>query len=281
MKLLRFGEKGKEKPGILDQNKKIRDLSGHIDDFDSKNINFANLEKIKKIDLNSLPIIDSSTRIGSCIATPGKFLAVGLNFSDHAKEVKSNLPKEPMIFSKATSCIIGPYDDIVIPRNSTQLDWEVEIAFVIGKEAKYVSLEHAEEYIFGYCLVDDVSERDWQKNRSGQFIKGKSGDTFGPIGPYLVTKEEIKDVNNLNMTTKVNGEIKQDGNTDKMIFSMNYILSYLSNFMSLQPGDIVTTGTPPGVGAGMNPPQFLKTGDVIELEIESLGTQKHNLVSEQ
>ena len=277
MKLLRYGDLGKEKVGALDQNNEIRDLSDFISDLDPKNINFDNLEKLNKVNLQAQKLISKTTRIGSCINKPGKFLAVGLNFSDHAKETGSALPKEPMIFSKATSCLNGPYDDIIIPKNSTHLDWEVEIAFVVGKEAKYVDLKDAEKYIFGYCLVDDVSERDWQKNHSGQFVKGKSADTFGPVGPYLVTKDEIKDVNKLNMFTDVNGKRMQTGNTDKMIFNMNHILSYLSQFMSLQPGDIITTGTPPGVALGMKNPQYLKPGDQIKLGIDQLGEQVHKL----
>ena len=277
MKLLRYGDLGKEKVGALDQNNEIRDLSDFISDLDPKNINFDNLEKLNKVDLQTQKLVSKTTRIGSCINKPGKFLAVGLNFSDHAKETGSALPKEPMIFSKATSCLNGPYDDIIIPKNSTHLDWEVEIAFVVGKEAKYVDLKDAEKYIFGYCLVDDVSERDWQKNHSGQFVKGKSADTFGPVGPYLVTKDEIKDVNKLNMFTDVNGKRMQTGNTDKMIFNMNHILSYLSQFMSLQPGDIITTGTPPGVALGMKNPQYLKPGDEIKLGIDQLGEQVHKL----
>ena len=278
MKLLRYGDLGKEKVGALDQNNEIRDLSDFISDLDPKNINFDNLEKLNKVDLQAQKLISKTTRIGSCINKPGKFLAVGLNFSDHAKETGSALPKEPMIFSKATSCLNGPYDDIIIPKNSTHLDWEVEIAFVVGKEAKYVDLKDAEKYIFGYCLVDDVSERDWQKNHSGQFVKGKSADTFGPVGPYLVTKDEIKDVNKLNMFTDVNGKRMQTGNTEKMIFDVKTLVSYMSSCMSLHPGDICCTGTPPGVGENMKPPVFLKGGEEVVLGVNKLGTQRHQVI---
>jgi len=280
MKLLRCGNKGSEKPVVLDKNGKIRDLSSHISDFDPENINFETLSKLQKIDLKTLPEISNSTRIGSCIAKPGKFVAIGLNYSDHAAETGAEIPTEPIVFMKATSCITGPNDNIVIPKNSKKTDWEVEIAFVVGREAKYIKESEAPNYIFGYCLVNDVSEREFQIERKGQWVKGKSSDTFGPIGPYLVTKDEILDVQNLNMSLDLNGQRMQTGNTNKMIFNMNYTLSYLSNFMSLQPGDIVTTGTPPGVGMGMKPPQYLKDGDEMLLSIDMLGEQSHKIISE-
>jgi len=280
MKLLRCGSLNKEKPAVLDKNGKIRDISSHINDLNPKNISFTNLEKLKKINLESLPEIPSSERIGSCIANPGKFVAIGLNYSDHAAETGAKIPTEPIVFMKATSCIVGPNDDVVIPKNSKKTDWEVEIAFVVGKETKYIKEEDAQDHIFGYCLVNDVSEREFQIERKGQWVKGKSSDTFGPIGPYLVTRDEIPYVQNLNMSLDLNGKRMQTGNTSKMIFSINYILSYLSNFMSLQPGDIVTTGTPPGVGMGMNPQQYLKTGDEIRLSIDTLGEQYHKVESE-
>ena len=278
MKLLRCGSLNKEKPAVLDKNGKIRDISSHINDLNPKNISFTNLEKLKKINLESLPEIPSSERIGSCIANPGKFVAIGLNYSDHAAETGAKIPTEPIVFMKATSCIVGPNDDVVIPKNSKKTDWEVEIAFVVGKETKYIKEEDAQDHIFGYCLVNDVSEREFQIEKLGQWVKGKSADTFGPIGPYLVTKDEIPDVQNLNLSLDVNGKRMQTGNTNNMIFNINYILSYLSNFMSLQAGDIVTTGTPPGVGMGMKPQLFLKSGDVMKLTVDHLGEQKQTVV---
>ena len=278
MKLLRCGSLNKEKPAVLDKNGKIRDISSHINDLNPKNINFTNLEKLKKINLESLPEIPSSERIGSCIANPGKFVAIGLNYSDHAAETGAKIPTEPIVFMKATSCIVGPNDNIVIPKNSKKTDWEVEIAFVVGKETKYIKEEDAQDHIFGYCLVNDVSEREFQIEKLGQWVKGKSADTFGPIGPYLVTKDEIPNVQDLNLSLDVNGKRMQTGNTNNMIFNINYILSYLSNFMSLQAGDIVTTGTPPGVGMGMKPQVFLKSDDVMKLTIDHLGEQKQTVV---
>ena len=278
MKLLRCGSLNKEKPAVLDKNGKIRDISSHINDLNPKNINFTNLEKLKKINLESLPEIPSSERIGSCIVNPGKFVAIGLNYSDHAAETGAKIPTEPIVFMKATSCIVGPNDNVVIPKNSKKTDWEVEIAFVVGKETKYIKEEAAQDHIFGYCLVNDVSEREFQIEKLGQWVKGKSADTFGPIGPYLVTKDEIPNVQDLNLSLDVNGKRMQTGNTKKMIFNINYILSYLSNFMSLQAGDIVTTGTPPGVGMAMKPQVFLKSGDVMKLTIDHLGEQKQTVV---
>ena len=280
MKLLRCGKKGNEKPAVLDKNGRIRDLSSHVLDFDPKNLNFKTLEKLEKINLESLPEISKSTRIGSCINQPGKFIGIGLNYSDHAIEYGAKIPTEPIFFMKATSCISGPNDNILIPKNSKKLDWEVEIAFVIGKEAKYIKESEATNYILGYCLVNDVTEREWQLEKLGQWVKGKSGDTFGPIGPYLVTQDEIANVQNLNMNLEVNNKKMQKGNTSKMIFNINYLLSYLSNFMSLQPGDIITTGTPFGVGMGMKPPTYLKPGDEIKLSIDNLGEQFHKVTME-
>ena len=277
MKLLRCGNVGKEKPAALDKSGKIRDLSSHIDDFNPENINFLNLEKLKKIDLEKLPEISKSTRIGSCITKPGKFIGIGLNFSDHAAEIGAEVPKEPIVFMKASSCISGPNDDIIIPKDSKKCDWEVEIAFVIGKKVKNISESEAENYIFGYCIVNDVSEREWQLEGTGQWIKGKSADTFGPTGPYLVSGDEIKDVQNLNMKLDVNGRNMQSGTTSKMIFNINFLLSYLSKFMSLQPGDIITTGTPPGIGNGKKPPIFLKVGDKVKLSIDELGEQNQKI----
>ena len=278
MKLLRVGDKGKEKPAILDNNNKIRSLEDCIDDFDSKNLNFETIKKIERLNIESLKEIDKNCRIGPCVKNPGKFIAIGLNYSDHASESGMDIPKEPIIFHKATSSIVGPNDNVVMPKDSKKLDWEVEIGFIIGKEVKNITEQEAADYILGYCIVNDVSEREWQIERGGNWTKGKSGDTFGPIGPYLVTKEEIKNVNNLSLRLDVNGKRMQTGNTDKMIFNFNFILSYLSNFMSLQPVDIVTTGTPPGVGMGMKPPVYLKRGDKITLEVTGLGMQNQTVV---
>tara|TARA_B100000029_G_scaffold10683_1_gene11566 strand:+ start:190 stop:1035 length:846 start_codon:yes stop_codon:yes gene_type:complete len=280
MRFLRCGPKGKEKPAVLDKNSKIRDLSSYISDLNPENINFKILEKLKEIDLTKLPEISKSTRIGSCVNKPGKFIGIGLNYSDHAIEYGAKIPTEPIFFMKATSCICGPNDNIIIPKNSKKLDWEVEIAFVIGKKAKYIKESEAANYIFGYCLVNDVTEREWQLEKLGQWVKGKSGDTFGPIGPYLVTKDEIANVQNLKMNLDINGKNMQKGNTDKMIFNINYALSYISNFMSLEPGDIITTGTPFGVGMGMKPPTYLKPGDKIKLSIDNLGEQFHEVTQE-
>ena len=273
MKLLRCGNKGSEKPAALDKEGKIRDLSSIIRDLDPENLNFETLSKLKKINLESLPEISRSTRIGACVNKPGKFVAIGLNYSDHAAETGAKPPSEPIVFMKATSCIVGPNDDVIIPKNSKKTDWEVEIAFVVGKETKYISEKDASDHIFGYCIVNDISEREFQIEKMGQWVKGKSADTFGPIGPYLVTTDEITNVQKLNLSLNLNGQEMQRGNTNKMIFNINFILSYLSNFMSLQPGDIVTTGTPPGVGMGKKPPLYLKSGDEMHLTIDHLGEQ--------
>ena len=273
MKLLRCGNKGSEKPAALDKKGKIRDLSSSIRDLDPENLNFETLSKLKKINLESLPEISKSTRIGPCVNRPGKFVAIGLNYSDHAAETGAKPPSEPIVFMKATSCIVGPNDDVIIPKNSKKTDWEVEIAFVVGKETKYISEKDAPNHIFGYCIVNDISEREFQIEKMGQWVKGKSADTFGPIGPYLMTTDEIANVQKLNLSLNLNGQEMQRGNTNKMIFNINFILSYLSNFMSLQPGDIVTTGTPPGVGMGKKPPLYLKSGDEMHLTIDHLGEQ--------
>ena len=277
MKLLRCGNKGSEKPAALDKKGKIRDLSSSISDLDPENLNFETLSKIKKINLESLPEISKSTRIGPCVNRPGKFVAIGLNYSDHAAETGVKPPSEPIVFMKATSCIVGPNDDVIIPKNSKKTDWEVEIAFVVGKETKYISEKDAPNHIFGYCIVNDVSEREFQIEKMGQWVKGKSADTFGPIGPYLVTSDEIPNVHQLNLNLNLNNQEMQKGNTNKMIFNINFILSYLSNFMSLQPGDIVTTGTPPGVGMAKKPPLYLKPGDEMHLIIEHLGEQRQKV----
>lgn len=280
MKLLRIGQKGKEKPAVLDKNGKIRDLSSNIKDLNPENLNFELIKKLNRIDLEKLPELLNSERIGACISKPGKFIGIGLNYSDHAKETGVQAPSEPIVFMKATSSINGPNDDIKISKDSKKLDWEVELGVIIGKEAKDITDQNAPNYIFGYCLVNDVSEREWQIEKMGQWVKGKSNDTFGPIGPYLVTKDEISDINNLNLTLEVNGKKMQTGNTDKMIFNVNFIVSYLSKFMSLQTGDIITTGTPPGVGMGKKPQIFLKAGDKLKLSIDNLGEQNSKIILE-
>jgi 2-keto-4-pentenoate hydratase/2-oxohepta-3-ene-1,7-dioic acid hydratase in catechol pathway len=279
MKLLRVGQKEQEKPAALDKDGKIRDISSHISDLNPDNLNFETISKLQSADLASLPEISSSERIGSCITKPGKFIAIGLNFSDHAAETGAEVPSEPITFMKATSCINGPNDDIEIVSGSKKLDWEVELGIVIGKYTKHISEAQSQDHILGYCLVNDISEREWQIEKMGQWVKGKSHDTYGPIGPYLVTKDEIADINNLKMSLDVNGQRMQTGNTNTMIFNVNVIVSYLSKFMSLQPGDIITTGTPPGVGMGMKPQQFLKAGDTMRLSIENLGEQNSKVVA--
>ena len=280
MKLLRYGDKGKEKPAVLDKNNKIRDISSHIKDLNHEYLNFETLSKLNNLDLTKLPEINNSVRIGACINKPGKFVGIGLNYSDHAAETGAKAPSEPIVFMKATSSINGPNDDIIMPKNSKKFDWEVELAFVVGKETKNISEKEAPNHILGYCIVNDISEREWQIEKMGQWVKGKSGDTFGPTGPYLVTKDEISDINNLNLSLDVNEKKMQAGNTKNMIFNTNFLLSYLSKFMSLQPGDIVTTGTPPGVGMGMKPPVFLKPGDKIKLSIDNLGEQNSKIITE-
>ena len=279
MKLLRVGDKGKEIPAIVDNENNYRDLSSLVDDLKPSTLNFEILKKIKDSDISKLPIVSKDQRIGSCVNKPGKFIAIGLNYSDHAKETGAKTPTEPIVFMKASSSICGPNDEIEIPKGSNKLDWEVELAFVVGKDTKNISEKDAPDHILGYCIVNDVSEREWQIEKLGQWVKGKSGDTFGPTGPYLVTKEEINDINNLNLTTEINGKKMQSGNTKNMIFNTNFILSYLSKFMSLQPGDLVTTGTPAGVGMGMRPQVFLKAGDNIKIAIDNLGTQTSKIVS--
>ena len=279
MKLLRVGQKGKEKPAALDKDGKIRDISSHAKDLNPHHLNFDTISKLQGADLSSLPEISGSERIGSCITNPGKFIAIGLNFSDHAAETGAEAPSEPIVFMKATSCINGPNDDIQIVSGSKKLDWEVELGIVIGKETKHISENQSQDHILGYCLVNDISEREWQIEKMGQWVKGKSHDTYGPIGPYLVTKDEISDVNNLKMSLDVNGNKMQRGNTNTMIFNVDHIVSYLSKYMSLQPGDIITTGTPPGVGMGMKPQQFLKAGDTMKLSVENLGEQNSKVVA--
>ena len=278
MKLLRIGSNGNEKPAVLDKNGKIRDISSIMSDLDPRTLNFKNISRLQETNLSDLPEISSNERIGSCVANPGKFIAIGLNYSDHAAETGAEPPTEPIVFMKATSCISGPNDNIELVSGSKKLDWEVELGIVIGKEAKHIKENQSQDYILGYCLVNDLSEREWQIEKMGQWVKGKSHDTYGPIGPYLVTKDEISDVNNLNMSLDLNGIRMQTGNTNTMIFNVDKIVSYVSKFMSLQPGDIITTGTPPGVGMGMKPQQFLKAGDVLKLNIDNLGEQNSKVI---
>ena len=281
MKLLRVGEPKKEVPAILDIENKIRNLSDYIEDFNPKNLNINTINKINDIDLKTLPEIDSNIRIGSCITKPGNFFAIGLNYKAHAEETGATPPEFPVVFNKSVHSIVGPNDNVIIPKNSQKLDHEVEIAMVIGKEAKRVSEKDAQDYVFGYCICNDISEREWQKNKGGQWVKGKSGDTFGPIGPYLVTKDEIKNPFNLNLTLDLNGKRRQTGNTSLMMFNFNFLISHLSSFITLMPGDIITTGTPPGVGLGMSPPQFMKDGDEMFLKVDNLGEQKAKVIKEK
>ena len=280
MKLLRIGKISQEVPAAIDKNGKFRNLSSIIKDLNPENINFETLDKLKKINLENLEEIDRSERIGSCITQPGNFFAIGLNYTEHAKETGAKPPEHPVLFNKSVHSIIGPNDNVIIPKNSKKLDHEVEIAFVIGKKAKRVIEKDAQDYIFGYCICNDISEREWQKEKGGQWVKGKSGDTFGPLGPYLVTKDEIEDVNNLSLTLDVNGNRHQTGNTSQMIFNFNFLIAHITSFITLMPGDIVTTGTPPGVGLGMTPPIFLKDGDEMELSVDNLGKQNIKVIKE-
>ena len=279
MKLLRIGSLGKEKPVVLDKDGKYKDLSSHIKDLNPNSLNFETFSKIQGLDYSSLPEISKTERIGSCISRPGKFIAIGLNFSDHAAETGAKPPTEPIMFMKATSSICGPNDNIEIVSGSKKLDWEVELGVIIGKNAKHISEDQSQDHILGYCLVNDVSEREWQIEKMGQWVKGKSHDTYGPIGPYLVTKDEIKDINNLDMSLDLNGKRMQSGNTNTMIFNVDIIVSYVSKFMSLQAGDIITTGTPPGVGMGKKPQIFLKEGDKLKLTIDNLGEQNSQIIA--
>ena len=279
MKLLRHGPAGSEKPGVLDAEGNIRDLSAHISDLDGAALSDASIDKLRALDLSTLPQVDSGTRLGACVANVGKLICVGLNYSDHAAESGLEVPPEPVLFFKATSSIVGPDDAIEIPRGSESTDWEVEFAIVIGKDGKYIEESNALQHIAGYCVVNDVSERDFQINRSGQWVKGKSADTFGPMGPWMVTRDEIADPQSLDMFLDVNGESRQRGSTSTMVYQVPFLVSYISQFMSLQAGDVISTGTPPGVGMGMNPPTYLKAGDVVTLGIEGLGEQRQDVVA--
>ena len=280
MKTLRFRIGKDVKPGILDSEENIRDASSLVNDWDNKNVTIEKLNEVKQVDLSSLPIVESHDGIAPCVCKEsiGKIICIGLNYSDHAEETGQKVPPEPIIFAKATSSVIGPNDDVEIPKKSVKSDWEVELGVIIGKEAKYISESESQSHIAGYCVINDLSEREFQIEHSGQWIKGKSCDTFGPIGPYLVTTDEITDPQNLKMWLEVNGKKMQDGSTSTMDYGVDFLISYLSQFMSLQPGDIISTGTPPGVGMGMNPQVFLKAGDVMKLGIEGLGEQTQKTI---
>ena len=281
MKLLRVGEFGNEIPAVLDDENKIRDLSRIIKDLSPENLNFESLDKIKKLDIKTLKQLDHNQRIGPCVTNPANFLAIGLNYKAHAEETNSDAPKEPIVFNKSPHSLIGPNDKVIIPKLSNSLDHEVEIAIIIGRKAKYVNEKEAQNYIFGYSICNDISEREWQKNRGGQWVKGKSGDTFGPLGPYLVTKDEIKNPFDLNLSLDLNGNRRQTGNTSLMIFNFNFLIAHITQFITLMPGDIITTGTPAGVGMGMKPPKYLKDGDEMILKVDNLGEQKLKVIKEK
>lgn len=278
MKLVRYGKAGAEKPGLVGPDGKIRDLSDHVSDITGETITSSSLSKLKKLDPDSLPVVKGKPRIGPCVGNVGKMMCIGLNYIDHAKETGADIPEHPLLFMKATSAIIGPNDNVVMPRKSKTTDWEVELGVVIGRKAKYVSKDDALKYVAGYCVANDVSERTFQKSLTGQWTKGKSCDTFGPLGPWLVTRDEVKDVQNLELTLDVNGKRMQTGSTSLMIFTVAEIIEHLSHLFTLNPGDVIITGTPPGVGAGIKPkPKFLKVGDVMELSIEGLGQQRQTV----
>ena len=274
MKLLRYGPVGQEKPALLDAEGRLRDLSAHVNDIAHEVLLPSGLARLAALDPQTLPLVEGTPRIGACVAGSGKFICIGLNYSDHAAETGATVPPEPIVFLKATSAIGGPNDALEIPRGSTKTDWEVELGVVIGKTAKYVSEADAMDHVAGYCLINDVSERAFQTERQGQWTKGKSADTFGPIGPWLVTPDEVPDPQQLDMWLEVNGVRRQSGSTATMVYGVRYLIAYLSQFMSLRPGDIISTGTPPGVGMGFKPPVYLKGGDVVTLGIEGLGTQR-------
>lgn len=278
MKLLRYGPKGAEKPGLLDANNQMRDLSSIIPDLTGDTVDPGTMARLSALDTDTLPPVEGTPRIGPCIGNVGKLVCIGLNYSDHAKETGSPIPSEPIVFMKATSSINGPDDDIELIRNSVKTDWEVELGFVIGRETKYVTEAQALDHVAGYCIVTDVSEREWQIERQGNWSKGKSGDTYGPIGPWLVTPDEVGDPQSLGLWLDVNGTRYQDGNTNTMIFPVSKIISYLSECMSLQPGDVIATGTPPGVGMGMKPQVFLRAGDTMRVGVEGLGVQAQRIV---
>ena len=279
MKLVRYGPAGREKPGLIDVDGVLRDLSRKVDDIDADALSPMSLSGLRKLDTRRLPVVKGRPRLGACVATPSKFVAIGLNYTDHAKETGAPIPEAPVVFFKSPTCIVGANDNVMVPADSTQLDWEVELGVVIGRTARYVAEKDALRYVAGYCIVNDVSERDFQLKRSGtQWGKGKGCDTFGPTGPWLVTSDEIRDPQNLDMWLDVNGERRQTGNTRTMIFSVAQLVADVSRYMTLLPGDLITTGTPPGVALGMKPPQWLKAGDVVTLGIEGLGEQRQRIV---
>ena len=280
MKLVRFGPVDNEKPGIIDKHGNLRDLSSHIDDISGQTLSDDQLQQLSKIDASMLPIIEKQERLGPCIFGVGKFICIGLNYADHAKEAGMEVPPEPVIFMKATTAICGPTDPILLPRGSVKTDWEVELAVIIGKKAKYVALEDAMSYVAGYAASNDISERTYQLEGSGHWTKGKSCDSFGPLGPWFVTKDEIPDPQNLSMWLSVNGQKMQDGSTNTMVYGVEFLVHYISQFMSLMPGDVISTGTPPGVGFGMKPPVYLKVGDVVTLGVEGLGEHYQTVISE-
>jgi 2-keto-4-pentenoate hydratase/2-oxohepta-3-ene-1,7-dioic acid hydratase in catechol pathway len=280
MKLLRYGPKGAEKPGVLDASGRIRDLSGLVGDIGGATLTDAGLERLRRIDPGVLPAVGDGVRIGPCVAGVGKVICIGLNYSDHAAESGLKVPSEPILFMKATSAICGPNDPIIVPRGSEKTDWEVELAVVVGARAKYVSEADALGHVAGYCVANDVSERHFQAERQGQWTKGKSADHFGPIGPWLVTRDEVADPQNLSMWLTVNGETRQQGTTGTMVFGVAHLVSYISQFMTLEPGDVISTGTPPGVGMGMKPPAYLRAGDVVELGVEGLGQQRQDVIDD-
>ncbi len=277
MKLVRYGEMGAEKPGMIDTDGTLRDLSDHVADIAGDALSDETLARLRALDPGALPAVPGTPRLGACVGNIGKFMCIGLNFSDHAAETGAPIPDHPILFLKANSAVVGPNDDVVMPRGSTSTDWEVELGVVIGKAAKYVSADDALDYVAGYCVINDVSERHFQTQLTGQWTKGKSCDTFGPTGPWLVTRDEVGDVQKLAMELNVNGKRMQTGNTDTMIFTVAQIIEHLSGLMTLHPGDVISTGTPPGVGMGMKPPHYLKEGDVIDLTIEGLGTQRQTV----
>ncbi|MBW6391969.1 ureidoglycolate lyase [Billgrantia antri] len=280
MKLLRFGPKGHEKPGLLDADGVIRDLSAHIDDLHGHHLGQGSLAELARLDPARLPEVPADTRLGPCVGRVGKFICIGLNYSDHAAETGAEVPPEPVVFNKWTSAICGPNDDVIIPRGSQKTDWEVELGVVIGKRARYVEEANAIEHVAGYCVVNDVSEREFQLERSGTWDKGKGCDTFGPLGPWLVTTDEVPDPHDLAMWLEVDGHRYQDGSTRTMVYRIPFLVSYLSRFMTLEPGDVISTGTPPGVGMGQKPPVYLKSGQQMRLGVEGLGTQTQHVVAD-
>jgi 2-keto-4-pentenoate hydratase/2-oxohepta-3-ene-1,7-dioic acid hydratase in catechol pathway len=277
MKLLRYGPKGQEKPGLLDSDGNIRDLSDHVADIAADTLSPSGLSALADIDPASLALVAGTPRIGACVGRVGKIICIGLNYADHAEEAGMEVPPEPVLFFKATSAIMGPNDDVVIPKGSTKTDWEVELGVVIGNHAAYVDEADALDHVAGYCVINDLSERAFQIERAGQWVKGKSADTFGPIGPWLVTKDEIKDPQNLSLWLEVDGQLRQNGSTRTMVYPVRHLVSYVSQFMSLQPGDVISTGTPPGVGMGMKPPTYLKPGQTMRLGVDGLGEQQQNV----